>query len=189
MKTLLFIKSKIIASSFLLLAISFLYGCEANKPEEINAISSIEDIPQLIIENLETTILDSGVIKYKIITPELYDFGKKDPPYINFPKGGQIIMYNRNGEIESSIKANYAKYLKKDKLWELRNDVEAVNKKSEVFNTEQLFLDEKKDRIYSDLHVKVTTPSQTLRGTGFESNTKMDKYSFKKPTANFEIED
>lgn len=168
---------------------SFLYACEANKPEEINAITNIEEVPSLIIENLETTILDSGEVKYKIYAPELYQFEKKDPPYWDFPKGGQIVTYNTLGEIKASIKSNYAKYLTNDKLWELRNDVEAVNQKGEVFNTEKLFLDEKKDKIYTDIFVKVTTPTQTLTGYEFESNLDLDKYSFKNPGGDFEFED
>ena len=189
MKAISNILQRIIASGISLLAICFLYSCESNKPEEIKALTNIEDIPVMEIENLESTVLDSGIIKYKIITPELQDFDKKNPPYMEFPQGGQIIMYDNKGKVDAQIKANYAKYLKREKLWELKNDVEAVNQKGEVLNTEQLYLDERKDKVYSDIFVKITTADEILTGTGFESNTNITKYSFKNPQGIFNIEE
>jgi LPS export ABC transporter protein LptC len=181
--------TKLSAGIIIIVALVACISCESNKPEEIKALTNIEEVPLLIVYNLESTILDSGIIKYKIITPELYDYGKKDPPYLDFPKGGQIIMYDKAGKVDAQIKSQYAKFLKNEKLWELRNNVEAINQKGEVLNTELLYLDETHDRIYTDLFVKITTPTEILTGTGFESNMNLTKYSFRKPQWIFEIEE
>lgn len=177
------------ASRFFLLAVCFFIACTSNKNEEINAITNIEDVPSVVVTDLETTVLDSGVVKYRILASELIQFDKKEPPYWDFPKGGQVIMYDNNGLVEAQIKSNYAKYMTRQKLWELKNDVQAINQNGEVLNTEQLFLDETKDRIYSDLFVKVTTDSEILTGIGFESNMSLTDYTFKKPQIIFEVEE
>ncbi len=178
----------IAASSMILLAVSF-WSCQSNKPEEIKAITEVQDVPSLIITKLETTINDSGMVKYRFTTPELYQYDKKEKPYTEFPKGLNVIMYDKNKQIEARIKSNYAKYLTQDKLWELKNDVEAVNQKGDVLNTEQLFWDENKQLIYSNLFTKITTKSEILTGIGFESNQNLSSYTFKQPQGIFNIEE
>ncbi len=176
------------ASSLVLLAVSF-YACESNKPEEIKAITGIEDNPSLIITKLETTINDSGMVKYRFLTPEMYQYDKKENPYVEFPQGLNVIMYDKRGQIDARIKSNYAKFLTKDKLWELKNDVEAVNQKGDVLNTEQLYWDQSKQLIYSNLFTKVTTQTEILTGIGFEANERFTSYTFRQPQGVFDIEE
>jgi LPS export ABC transporter protein LptC len=182
------IKHFIAASSFILLAASFLGACQSNKPEEIQALSNLEDTPTLMLTNLETSILDSGVLRYKFITEELLDFDKKEPPYYDFPQGLHVIMVTKTGQIEAEIKSNWAKNLKNQKLWELKNNVVATNQKGDVLTTEQLFWDENKQLIYSDLYTKITTKTEILTGIGFESNQNLTEYTFRKPQGIFTIE-
>ncbi len=182
------IKFQTASSISILLAVLICIGCESNKPEEIKAISNLEDTPSLIIKKLETTICDSGLIKYKFISNELLQYDKKQKPYIDFPQGLHVIIYNNKEQIDAQIKCNYAIYQQSEKLWELKNDVEAVNFKGEVLNTEQLFWDEQKHKVYSDLFVKITTPNEILTGIGFESNENLSKYLFRKPQGEFEVE-
>lgn len=179
---------KITASGLVLLAVSF-FSCQSNKPEEIKAVTGIEDKASLIITKLETTINDSGMVKYRFLTPEMYQYDKKEDPYTEFPKGLNVIMYDKSGQVDARIKCNYAKYLSDDKLWELKNDVEAINQKGDVLNSEQLFWDQDKKKIYSDLFTKVTTKSEILTGIGFESNERLTSYTFRHPQGVFSIEE
>ncbi|MFT3740251.1 MAG: LPS export ABC transporter periplasmic protein LptC [Breznakibacter sp.] len=178
----------ITASSTMLLVVFFLGACQSNKPEEIQAFSNLEELPSVSITKLETTIHDSGVVKYKFDTPELKQFDKKEPPYVDFPQGLHVVIYKKTGEIDARIKANWAKYLTREKLWELRNNVEAVNLEGDVLNTEQLFWDETKELVYSDLYTKITTKTEILTGIGFESDQNLSKYTFRKPQGIFEID-
>lgn len=161
----------------MLLAVLFLnIACTSNKPEEIKAIEENQDIPSLEIEDFETIITDSGRIKYQIITPLLLDYDKKEEPMTEYPKGGQIMTFDTLGVVQSQIKCKYAIYYKKDDLWDLRNNVEAVNEDGVVFNTEQLFWDQKKEIIHTEKFVKITTETDINTGYGLTANQNMKKY-------------
>ena len=178
------------ASLFLVLAVSvFLFSCKSNNPEEIKALTEKQDEPSISIENLETTILDSGRVKYRLITPILIKYSNAEEPFDDFPKGLLFLSYNKTGQVESQIKCNNARHNTKKKLWELNNNVEAINAKGEILNTEQLFWDMGKKIIYTDKHVKITTKTNISNGIGFESKEDMSNYTIKKYTGTFEIED
>lgn len=183
-------KSIFTASSLILLAVYFLVSsCKSNKPEEIQAITNREDIPSLIVEELETTLTDSGKIKIRFITPEMLQYDRKKEPYRDFPKGLHVIHYLSNGDIDAQIKCRNALYLEKEELWELNIDVEAVNQKGEVLNTEQLFWDMKKEKIYSDKFVTITQDDGVITGTGFEADQNMDNWKIMHIQGDLEFEE
>ncbi len=178
------------ASFFLLLAVSvFFVSCKSNNPEEIKALTEQQDAPNITIEDLETTMLDSGRVKHRLVTPLLERYSNIEEPYDYFPKGLLFLSYNKNGEVESQIKCNNARHSTKEKLWELNNNVEAINAKGEILNTEQLFWDLEKKLIYSDKHVKITTKADVINGIGFESKDDLSNYTIKNITGIVEIED
>ena len=91
--------------------------------------------------------------------------------------------------MNADIKANYAKFLKKKELWQLKNDVQAVNFEGNIINTEELFWDMISHRIYSDKYIKITTSQQIITGFGFESNEDFSKYTIQKINGIIELEE
>lgn len=167
-------------SIFLLLAVVFFAtACQSNEPDEINAVVDEENHPSLSVKDLESIITDSGRVKYRFLAPEMNQYDNRAKPYTEFPEGLHLIVYNDSGEVEARIKSHYAIYYKKEDLWELQNNVEAVNFKDEVINTEQLFWDADKKKIYSDEFIKITTDEEILTGYGFESDEKFQNYTIK----------
>ncbi|MBI9064080.1 MAG: LPS export ABC transporter periplasmic protein LptC [Marinilabiliaceae bacterium] len=185
------LRTALAASSILLLAVSFGTSCSSNKPEEIKAISNREDLPALSYNELETVITDSGKVKYRFITPEMLSYKyKKEEPYIDFPSGFHLFIYDASGEVETQIKCMNAIYYEKPKeLWELNNDVQGINAKGEVLNSEQLFWDMKEERLYTDKFVKITTPTQIITGTGLESDQTLSNWRIKNVSGELEIEE
>ncbi len=178
------------ASLILVLAVSiFFTSCQSNDPEEIKSLTGQLDLPSLTVVDLESTMLDSGRIKYRLITPLLERYDNTDEPYDDFPEGLHFLSYNKNGEIIAQIKCNNARHYSKKDLWELNNNVEAINEKGEILNTEQLFWDMKKKLIYSEKHVKITTKTDIINGIGFESKEDMSNYTIKNITGIVEIEE
>jgi len=174
----------------MLLAVSvFFTSCKSNDPETIKELTEQQNAPTLVVENLETTMLDSGVVRYKLITPLLIRYENVDEPYDDFPKGLHFLSLNKNGEIEAQIRCNNARHYVKKKLWELNNNVEAINAKGEILNTEQLFWDMDKKLVYSDKHVKITTQTDIINGIGFESKDDMSNYTIKNITGIVEIKE
>ncbi|WP_291862240.1 LPS export ABC transporter periplasmic protein LptC [Marinilabilia sp.] len=172
---------KTAGSIILLLAVIVLISaCQSNTTEEIQAAVDEENFPSLSVQDLETAVTDSGKTAYRFITPEMNQYDNLEKPYTEFPKGLHLIIYNDNEEIDAQIKSQYAIYHESQNLWELQNNVEAVNFKNEVINTEQLFWDSNKHIIYSDEFIKITTEQEILTGYGFESDERLENYTIKR---------
>ncbi len=167
----------------------YLYSCAPNSAEDLKAVEQNENTPSLKIFDLTTLISDSGTVKYKLATPEMMQYDLKVEPYTEFPKGIQITSLDKKGEMNADIKGDYAKFLKKKELWELRNNVQAVNFEGNLINTELLFWDMTKHRIYSDKFIKITTKKQIITGVGFESNEDFSKYTILKINGIIELEE
>jgi LPS export ABC transporter protein LptC len=177
------------ASSIILLLAFAFSSCTPNKPEEIKALTNREEIPSLKVKDLTTVITDSGKVKYKFVTPELLQFDQKSEPTTDFPSGLHLFIFNDKEEVDAQIKCKNAIYHKNEDLWELRHDVEAVNFKGEVINTELLFWDRKKSLIHSNQFIKITRQDRISTGYGFESDEQLVNFKIKNFSGEFEVEE
>src|SRR5690606_7884285 len=89
-------------------------------------------------EDVEMRFSDSGTLKAVLLAPVLERFPVAEP-YTLFQEGVKGYFYGASGEVENSMRANYAISYDKKKLVELKKDVELVNVKGEKLNTEKLF--------------------------------------------------
>jgi LPS export ABC transporter protein LptC len=166
------------ARLFFLLAFGYsLMACK-NDIETINALTNEVDLPDVSGFNIEISYTDSGILKGKILAPEANDYSRKEDPYTEFPKGMKVIFYDRNGNPESYIQANYAILYKKKQLWEGRNQVLAENPaKGEKLETEQIFWDQKEKLIYSEKFSTITNKDGVFYGeNGFEAKENLSKW-------------
>ena len=70
------------------------------------------------------------------------------------------------------MECNKAIYYNKIELWKLNNNVKAVNLSGEEFYTNELYWDQKKEKVYSDSAIKIIQKDKIIEGVGFESNQK-----------------
>ena len=91
--------------------------------------------------------------------------------------------------IDASIKADTAYYYEKKKLWELKGNVQILSQRGDKFQTELLFWDEKKEKVYSDKYIQIEQEDKIIRGYGFESNQDLTEYEIKNSTGIFTVED
>jgi LPS export ABC transporter protein LptC len=152
-------------------------GCE-NNIEVIKNITNVREIPSLSGENVEILYSDSGKVKMKVVARVLNKYNSPDKQYIEFPKGIIIYKYDSVFQIEASVKADWALYKEKLKLWEARDAVEAKNlKENEQLFTEELFWDQNKHIIYSKKFTKIINSDGVFYGDGgFESNESLSKW-------------
>jgi len=177
------------ASALLLAVLFFNLACTSNKPEEIKAIEADQNTPSLELVDFETLVSDSGKIKYHIITPLLLNYDKAEEPYKEYPKGGHIMTYDSVDVINAQIKCKYAIFKDKDQLWDLRNSVEAVNDEGVVFNTEQLFWDQKIGLIYTEKFIKITTEDEIITGYGFTAKENLKEYRLNKMSGTISLDE
>ena len=135
-----------------------------------------------------TLISDSGVTRYRINAKDWLVFSKAKEPYSYFPEGIYVEKFDSLFIPEASIKADTAYFWDKKSLWRLIGNVEVVTLKNEKFETEELFWDQKKERIYSDKFVRIEKQDQVITGKhGFESNQDMTEYYIFNSQASFPV--
>lgn len=145
--------------------------------------------PTLHSEDVTTLISDSGVTKYRITTKvwEVYD--KTASPYWYFPEKIFVEKFDSIYQTEASIKGDTAYFYSNEKLWHIIGNVVVINQKQEKFSTEELFWDQKSQKIYSDKFIHIETPVRIIEGYGFESDESMNRYRILKTNAIFDVKD
>ena len=164
------------------------FSCQTN-PKEIERRSDPTERPDMSGENMELIYSDSARVKYRVITPLYHKYNQKDKKYDEFPKGLKAILYDKEGKEIGSLTSKYAKKLEEEDIWEVRHEVVVVNSEGKKLETELLYWDMKKERIYSDRYSRLTAGEQILEGNnGFESDQQLNNPVFKKITGKVEIQ-
>lgn len=167
---------------------ALLSSCE--KKELVVKDLQIKNLPTLSARNVETMYSDSGKVTMIVRTPMIQQFSSAEKPYTLFPEGLKVLFYDKQTEPQASITSKYARYTEEDEMWELRDSVVAISNKGEKLETELLFWNEPKDRIWSDRFVRFTRADQIIMGTGFESDTRFSNLTIKnKVSGNMYIQD
>lgn len=153
-------------------------ACSGKKKSMGAAITERDSLPVMDTRGVVTMISDSGVIRYRLNAEEWQVYDRKSPSYWAFEKGVYVEKFDSLFRVEASIAADTAYYYDKQKLWKLMGNVHIQNQKGEKFDTELLYWDQNKQKVYSDKAVRVEQPDKIIYAEGFESNEQMTKYTF-----------
>ena len=180
--------SKAISGLLILLGI---VACNTNtdSTEKISAVGDRVKTPRLHATEITTIISDSGITRYRISAPCWNIYDRAIPPYWEFPKGIHLERFDPALKVDANIHSQYAKFNENEQIWELRGKVRAINLQGELFETEQLFWNQRQERFYSDTLIKITQATRIITGIGFESNQNMTKYQIKRPQGIFPVKD
>lgn len=159
---------------FLLLGVWMFPSCE-NTPEQIAKAEKQPEWPVETIRNLETLYSDSGKVKVRVRAP-LYTKTTGNQVITELPKGIHIEFFDEGMQVESELRSQWAIHRENERVWEARKDVVVVNRKGERLNTEKLVWDERKERLTSDQHVRITTADEVIFGEGFEADQDFSNY-------------
>ncbi len=173
----------------IMVAVLFLLNSCVNDTAEVAQVSVEDEGPREIQEDLTLTYSDSSRIKIKLIAARAENYPQLEEPTTVFPKGIDVRFYDENGLENSRLRANSAINYKNKNLWIATGDVVVVNKKGEQLNTEELFWDEKKGQIYSEVFSKISTKDQIIMGEGFEADQSFSSYQMDKITGQINLED
>lgn len=153
------------------------------------AVNEKDSLPDMKTTGVTTLISDSGTIRYKIITEEWLIYSQRNPPFWAFEKGIYLEKFDSIFHVDASIEADTAYYYEPKKLWELRGNVHIQNQQGDKFDTELLFWDQNKEKIYSDKYIRIEQVDKILTGYGFESNQQLTAYQIFNNTGIFTVED
>lgn len=167
--------------------ILLLTACE-NKMSEIQGISEYDKLPVVSSYDFRMLYSDSATVKAKLEAPKR-DVYEGDNPYTELPMGMKVVFYDSLKQPETTLTAKYGIRKESDGTMEARNNVEVVNGKGEKLNTEQLVWNERTERLYSDVFVKITKADEVIFGEGFESDQTFTNYRINKIKGTFKVKD
>jgi len=155
-------------------------GC-GNDMGTLNAITHQFTGPVMSAQNIEVVFSDSGKVEAKVISVLMNRYAGNDP-YMEFPHGFKVIIFDSAMNTENIIMANYGKRKEYQRFMEARGNVIVRNEiKKQQLNTEQLFWDENKRLIYTSAPVKITTLDKVIYGKGLRANESFTDYIIQHP--------
>lgn len=166
----------------LILGAAILFSaCGKNDIAKIQAFTPEENLPIQEATDFETLVTDSGQIRYNLKAPKLLRYENDGQSFTEFPEGVQIVKYNDQKQIISSLRADYAKQFIKEDRWEAKNNVVVTNIQGDSLKTEHLIWDEKAKEIYTEEYVKIIRDDQIITGIGLTSDQDMLNWKIKNP--------
>jgi LPS export ABC transporter protein LptC len=146
-------------------------------------------LPSHTAKDFITTYTDSGKLQLVLSAPVMESYERSETPYSEFRKGLKVRFHDGQVNPVASVTSKYARYTDSKNLWELKDSVVAINEKGEKLETELLFWDQKRELIYTDRFVKITTEDQIIQGYGLESDPRLSKRRIKNLSAIIYIKD
>jgi LPS export ABC transporter protein LptC len=162
---------KILPYTFLAVAIC---SCE----NDMQAIMQLDQKKAAVEEgiDIETIFSQQGKVRSKLMAPKM-DRHLSTPPYVEFNDGLRVLIYNDTLGIESTVTAKYGKYMENEGNVFLKDSVVVINKQGKRLDCNELNWDAKKEIFYTYKPVKISTPTDTIRGAaGMESNQDFSDY-------------
>ena len=182
MKNLLRIKANSITIALVAIVMLFFYtACGGKDPETIDIQFDPETTPSMVTDSVTTLISDSGITRYKLVADNWQVFDKAEEPFWYFPEGIYLERFNSLFQVEAKIIADSAWNYTNKRLWRLKGNVDIRNMEGEMFLSDELFWDQKEQKVYSDKYIQIKRGDTELKGYGFESNQEMTEYRIFRP--------
>jgi LPS export ABC transporter protein LptC len=151
-----------------------LVSCE-NNMNTVNLMTAQDKNLRDVEDNASIIYTDSAKTKFHLAAPRIENYEGPDP-YRVYPKGVSIDAYDDSAHVDGHVDAGYAIEHENAKVIEADNNVRVVNRKGDKLNTEQLFWDEGKHKIYTNKYVTIQTAKQIIYGDGLQSNEDFTQY-------------
>ncbi len=164
------------------------YGCGGKETTAVAENVDAENFATMTSTQVSTLISDSGITRYRIDTPLWLVFDQASEPRWTFPKGMHLEKYDNFSRIDATVDCDSATYFKAKQLWRLDGYVDITNMANEKFLTQQLFWDQRNQKIYSDSFIHIERADRIIEGYGFVSNDKMTKYHVVNVSGIFPVE-
>lgn len=158
-----------------LLVAGFFYSCKEVKKIDFEPYVG----PVVISDTIEGTFTDSANVQFFLKTPQQVRFQSEDE---EFPNGLYLEFFNNKHQKETTLKARYGYYTKKENKWFVKDSVVLINLlENRKLETEELYWKPAEQRVYNDKFVRITTDDQLLTGTGLEAKDDFSDYEIKNP--------
>lgn len=148
-----------------------------------------EKFPTMMTRNVETFISDSGIMRYRVVTPLWLIYEEARVPHWSFPKTIELEKYDDYFQKQATVRCDSATYFEQERLWRLDGNVRITNIAKEKFLTNQLFWDDRNRKVYSDSFIHIEKSDRIIEGYGFMSNDRLTIYDVRNVSGIFPVSD
>ena len=145
--------------------------------------------PKLKTDSITTLVSDSGITRYRLSALQWMIFDRDTHPYWDFPKGIYVERFDEEYNVDAFVQSDKARYNQTTQIWKLDQNVIAQNLAGEKFETQQMYWDQRNERIYSDSLITITQSNKIIIGFGFESNQNFTRYVIRNPQGIFPVKE
>lgn len=134
------------------------------------------DSPVQIVSDMEIVQTDKGRLQLRVVTPRMERYQNDSLEWQLFPVGFTAYFYDESGKLETEIKGENAKHTKPLKgsaseVWAAYNNVVVSNLiNKQIMETDTLYWDQDREKLYTDSYVRITDPKGLMQGYGMESD-------------------
>lgn len=153
--------------------LTMLFSCK-NNFKEVQNIGVSDNEPQGVGININAKRTDSGRVVANLITPKMLDFDNREFSYSECPEGLILDIFDANDDI-TRIVADYAILYAETSLIDLQGNVVVSSSAKDTLFAEQLYFDEKKQWLFTNLPVTHKTKEYLTKGKGFDSDKDFTK--------------
>lgn len=166
-----------------------LFSCQEQKEHTAPAINERDSVSMMRSYGVNTMISDSGVMRYRILS-ERWDVNENvTPKRWIFHRGIFLEQFDEKFHTEGYIQADTAYYYTDKHLWYLFGNVRVRTVDGLKFFSEELYWDQDRHELYSNLFSHLITPERELQGAYFTSDENMRHYTVTNTKGNFQRED
>ena len=165
-----------ISKKLTIFSILFLISCSEN--DTIDEIS--KDVHDQLSTNVEITLTKKGNITATINSEIL----KKNNQSLQLElyNNVNVNLFDENFEHKSLIKSQSAMVNEKENRMKAYGNVVVISSDGNILMTDSLSWDNNSDKIYTNANLEfITSDTDTLYGTGFESNIDLTDWNILKP--------
>ena len=144
----------------------FLFSCESNF-KEVQKSTFAEFTPSGEADSINLKYTDSGRIKSILISPKMLDYATVSFPFTEFPVGINVTLFDEKGK-KTFVTSKYAVTFKNTDLIDLQGSVKITNETGQLFETDQLYFDQKNEWFYTEKRYKFTDPKGVSFGEGID---------------------
>lgn len=165
--------------ALLFILFSLLLGlgaCSKKKVEVKNLEVNPDSLYTARMVALNTLISDSGLIRYRMMAPELLIYERNERNEWVFPRGLVLRPYDLKSGSQVFIKADSAIRRPLKEEWELIGHVHVQGPAGQRLKTQHLFWLRADQRLYSDDTTYFVTNGKELRGSHFNAKDDLSWY-------------
>ncbi len=143
--------------------------------------------PIMSLDSVNSLLSDSALVLIQIRAPkeDVFENGNRE-----WNKGLALTYFEKNGDVSSSFRSDYAIYEKEKELYRGEGNVVVRSlRNGDELSTELLFWDPNKKEFYTDRFVTIHSEDEIHTGEGLTANQDFTSYKILKPAGTFTLEE